>query len=73
MKQAPIDTILKPIHRFLKIESIGGFLLFLSAGIAMIWANSPYKDSYHHLWENYFTIRIANFEVSKTFHHWIND
>lgn len=73
MKHSVLDTILKPINRFLKIESIASILLFLCAGTAIIWANSPFKESYHHLWENYFTIRIANFEVSKTFHHWINE
>ncbi len=73
MKKAPIDTILKPINQFLKIQSIAGILLFLCAGTAILWANSPFKESYHHFWENYFTIRFADFEVSKTLHHWIND
>ena len=73
MKESKIDILLKPINSFLKNEIVAGALLFLCAVIAMIWANSPLKESYHHLWETHFTIRFGNFEVSKTLHYWIND
>ncbi len=73
MKESKIDMLLKPINNFLKNESVAGSLLFMCAVIAMIWTNSPLKESYHHLWETHFTIRFGNFEVSKTLHYWIND
>jgi len=73
MKESKIDILLKPINSFLKNEIVAGALLFMCAIIAMIWANSPLKENYHHLWETNFTIRFGNFEVSKTLHHWIND
>jgi Na+:H+ antiporter, NhaA family len=68
-----ISLALKPASTFFKHESSTGILLFVCAVIAIVWANSPLKESYHNLWYNYLTIRVAGFEVSKTFHHWIND
>lgn len=68
-----IGYLLKPVYVFFKNESITGVLLFLCTAVAMVWANSPFRESYNHLWENLFTIRFADFEVSKTLHHWIND
>jgi len=73
MTTARINALLKPLQTFFRNESITGILLFLCMAVAMVWANSPWKESYFHIWENNFTIRFADFEVSKTLHHWIND
>ncbi len=32
--------------RFLRIETVGGTLLLLATAEALIWANSPFGDSY---------------------------
>jgi len=63
MIESKIDILLKPINIFLKNEIVAGALLFMCAVIAMIWANSSFKESYHHLWETHFTIGFGNFEV----------
>jgi Na+:H+ antiporter, NhaA family len=73
MTKAPIDTLLKPVNRFIKNESTGGIILFVSALIALVWANSPWAYAYHHLWEHEFNIGFPGFMISKSFHHWIND
>jgi len=42
--------------------------------VAMIWANSSYKELYSALWKTYITISIGGFDlVDKDLHHWIND
>ncbi|HWD83925.1 MAG TPA: Na+/H+ antiporter NhaA, partial [Kribbella sp.] len=33
----------------LRAETTGGLLLLAAAAAALIWANSPWQDSYHHL------------------------
>jgi len=73
LKQAKIDIFLKPVNRFIKHETTGGIVLFASAVVAMIWANSPFSDSYHELWHIPFAIGIGDFMISKDLHHWIND
>lgn len=69
----PIDRLLRPFERFLKTQATGGILLLAAAVIAMIWANSPWRDAYHHLWHHSLALRIDDWELARTLHHWIND
>ena len=41
--------------------------------IALIWANSPWAESYAHLWETDITFSVGAFHLSKELIHWIND
>lgn len=70
----PIDKITQPVQRFIQQEKSGGLLLGISVIIALILANSPLSDGYHHFLEQTFGFRwngesFFNFSV----HHWIND
>ena len=73
MRQYPIDRLRRPFHDFLRDQSTGGVLLFVVAVIAMVWANSPWKESYHHLWEHTMAISFDEWKLERTLHHWIND
>ena len=68
-----IDKILKPVERYMHDESTAGIVLLICAVIAMIWANSAWSDSYHHLWEYKISIQAGAYGISKTLHEWIND
>ena len=68
-----IDRITRPFQVFLKHKLAGAGLLLLFTFIALLWANSGHKDSYHELLHTYATIGIGKFELSKTLSHWIND
>lgn len=74
MRVDPIDKILLiPLSRFINNSTTSGILLFASAVVALILANSPLQEAYHHFWEHHFSIGFNEFVVSKTLHHWIND
>jgi len=73
MKKILTTYIARPVSAFITHSSSGGIILLLSAVAALIFANSPLKDSYHHWWETYLTIGWEGFSFSKTTHHWIND
>ena len=68
-----IDKVLRPVERYLHNESTGGILLLASALIAMVWANSPWSESYLHLWENPVSVTVGEYTIGNTLHHWIND
>lgn len=69
-----IDRVLQPVDNLLRNKPISGILLFLAVVAAMIWANSPWKAAYHHLWEIPFTVGFGeSYILSKSLHHWIND
>ncbi|MBK9177746.1 MAG: Na+/H+ antiporter NhaA [Flavobacteriales bacterium] len=73
MRVDPIDRLVRPLERFMKAQATGGMLLLGAAIVAMIWANSPWKEGYQHLWHHTFAIRIDNWELKRDLHHWIND
>lgn len=61
------------VANFIKHESAGGIVLFLAVIIAMIWANSPWQETYHLVWNQHFTISFSQFKLEYNLHHWIND
>jgi Na+:H+ antiporter, NhaA family len=73
MRSDRIDKILRPVERYLHNESTAGIVLLICALIAVIWANSPWSDSYIHLWEIEVSLRVGGRELGNTLHHWIND
>jgi len=73
MKFEKIDTLLKPFNRFIHSESTAGIFLLVCSVAALVLANSPWSDAYHHLWEYEFSIGFAGHSVSNTLHHWISD
>ena len=41
----------RALIRFLRTETVGGTALLIAAAIALLWANSPWSESYLHLAE----------------------
>jgi len=76
VKQIPEDVksiIVTPFQRFVQLKAASGLVLIICAAIGLIWANSPWAESYFHLWETHLDIFVGDFGLSKTLHHWIND
>ncbi|KIO76733.1 Na(+)/H(+) antiporter NhaA [Pedobacter lusitanus] len=71
--KSPIEKIIAPVSRFIHLEYTGGIVLFLSVLVAIIWANSPFHESYHHLWDIKFSIGFDGYMLNKPLHIWIND
>jgi Na+:H+ antiporter, NhaA family len=65
--------LLRPFQVFFERETSGSILLLASTATALLWANSPLRDSYFGLWEIELGIRAGGFELFKSLHHWIND
>ena len=73
LRPTPIQRVLSPFARFFRLESAGGIVLITCALIAVGWANSPWADTYHHLWETELGFGLGPWTVTHTLHHWIND
>lgn len=71
--KSPFEKIIAPVSRFIHLEYTGGIVLFLSVIVAIIWANSPFHESYHHLWDIKFSIGFDDYVLNKPLHIWIND
>lgn len=71
---APLaERVILPFQEFASAESAGGIVLLAATALALGWANSPWSDSYFHLWERSFSIGFENTALTMTLHHWIND
>ena len=68
-----IERVLGPFERFAHRESSGGLVLLACTVIALVWANSPWADSYEHLWEQQVGVALGPLDVRTTLHHFIND
>ncbi|MBN1132314.1 MAG: Na+/H+ antiporter NhaA [Bacteroidales bacterium] len=64
---------LKPVEKFLKVEISGSNLLFIMTIVALLWANSPFSESYHSFWQHIITVGVGNIVLSKSILLWIND
>ena len=72
-RKTPIEKLTYPIQEFLHQEASGGILLIIATVIALAWANSPFAESYHHLWQTYLSIDLGGLGLNYSLHHWIND
>src|SRR5436305_12729075 len=60
-------------QRFFRTETLGGVVLLAFGLGALIIANSPLAEAYHHLWEIPLMLKISDHQLSLTLHGWIND
>jgi NhaA family Na+:H+ antiporter len=65
--------VVNPIQKFISIESFSGVLLFAATIIALVWANSPWGDTYQQLWGYKLGVKITGYELVKPLILWIND
>jgi len=61
------------ITRFLKLESSSGIMLMVTAGIALVLANTPLETYYALLIDTPVEIRVGVLEIAKPMLLWIND
>lgn len=71
--EAAFDRFLTPLEEFIHRQTTSAILLMLFAVVALVLANSPWSEAYHHLLQVKFTIGWEGFAVSMSLHHWIND
>jgi NhaA family Na+:H+ antiporter len=72
-REPPIDQILRPFQEFFRIEASSGIILLACTAVALIWANSPWGDSYFSLWLTKLSVDIGGLGLSKPLILWIND
>lgn len=65
--------LLTPFQKFVSTGSLAGMLLFGTAIIALLWANSPYSEYYEDLWKLKIGVSFEQFEFKKPLILWIND
>jgi len=68
-----IQKITSSFKWFFKLEAASGFILLISAVVALYISNSIFGDYYFETLEKYLFIGINNFGLKMSVLHWIND
>jgi Na+/H+ antiporter NhaA len=61
-----------PVRDFLSNETGSAAALLGAAIAALLWANSPWSDSYESVWRTHLSIRLGGAGVSLDLRHWVN-
>jgi Na+/H+ antiporter NhaA len=61
-----------PVRDFLSTESGGAVALLVAAVAALLWANSPWSDSYDSFWSTELLIRVGDHGISLDLRQWVN-
>ena len=61
------------VARFVRTEAAGGIALVSAAVVALVWANSPWRDSYESLWHSTITVGAGGLRVEEDLRHFVND
>jgi Na+:H+ antiporter, NhaA family len=64
--------LLAPLERFFRVEAASGIVLLLITIVALVWANSPWADTYYALWHLPVSPAFGPAHAS-TVHFWINE
>lgn len=63
----------RPLRDYLATETGSAGLLLAAAAIALIWANSPFSDSYESVWSTVLTMDLGGSSLSLDLRHWIDE
>ncbi len=61
-----------PVRNFLRTESAGAVALLCAAIGALVWANSPWWESYESVWTTELSIRLGSAGISLPLREWIS-
>jgi Na+:H+ antiporter, NhaA family len=65
--------VFQPLQAFLEAEASSAVLLLGAATLALVWANSPWSQSYEDLWSTVVTLGIGGWSISEDLGHWVSD
>ena len=69
----PLARVARPVREFLRVEAAGSILLLLAAAVALLWANSPFAESYDALWHAHLVLDVGPLHLDESLQHWVND
>src|SRR5256885_17051317 len=69
-KTAWARNLATPVRDFLSAETGGAVVLLAAIAAALLWANSPWSDSYESFWTTKLAITVGSGGGSMGIRHW---
>jgi NhaA family Na+:H+ antiporter len=63
----------QPFVRFSHVEAAGGILLVIATIVALVWANSPWQQSYEMVWHTTVRFEFGSYVFDRDLAHVVND
>ncbi len=73
VRRAQLRRFTRPAERFIFTEVAGGVVIMIAVVVALVWANSPWSDSYLDLLDVHLSVDVGLWEFNEPLHLWIND
>ena len=67
------QRVVRTLEHFLHIEAVSGGVLIFATLAALLWANSPAADAYHHLWHTPISLGIGEYRAQQSLHFLVNE
>lgn len=64
---------LRPLQEFLSSSTAGAAALLVAVVLALIWANSPLRDTYADLWSREIVVGVGRWAIRDDLRHWVNE
>ncbi|MGZ6590046.1 MAG: Na+/H+ antiporter NhaA, partial [Solirubrobacteraceae bacterium] len=61
-----------PVRDFLSTETGSAAVLLGATILALLWANSPWRDAYTTVWNTHLAIHLGGGEIDATLRQWVN-
>src|SRR5947208_4890371 len=62
-----------PVRDFLSTETGSAAVLLAAAVAALLWANSPWSDSYESVWTTKLSVSLGSADITMDLRHWVNE
>ncbi len=69
----PWTRRLAPVREYVATENASAAILLAATAAAVMWANSPWSESYERLWNTEVALRFGGSELALDLREWIND
>lgn len=72
-KHELLAAVGRPLRRFISTEAGSAGLLLAATVVALVWANSPFADSYDSFWHTELAISLGDWTLDLDLRHWLDE
>ena len=65
--------VFQTAQAFMQVEAAGGVVMMIAAVVALVWANSPWWESYFDFWHTPVIVEAEIFDIHLDLREWVND